>query len=611
MSNLSSEFVALQEALAGRYSLERELERGPVVVEFLARDVALDRPVVLKLLRGELAERSPVRSRFLEAARQASALFHPNILPTHAVEELDGFVFVVTTSVEGETVADRVEERGPMTPSEVRKMVEDAAWALSHAHARGVYHGDLGPRSLVREEGSGRMLVVDFGLAHAAGGAKPSWHVAPEQRGGRSLDARSDLYALGATTWYALTGHLPSSGWEPPEGSPPRLVDAVRECLARDPARRPASAMTLAHAIAERGVVPASLPPAVHRLLRRIRRFSPVAGIGVVVLWLIRDGAVELLLTPLIALAFGAMGMGLLRSAREVLREGLDAELITFILEEEVVELQARGDASARGFQNFAIGCGGVVFALGAIPVSIFAIATVWSVLTGGGVVGLSFLGDMSVAGALLVTFLFLAGPSLPKDSPLRLLDWGERMMVGRFGRLLFRLARIGLSSDDRRLGPADAGQPTEILVSTAAEEVFSSLPRDLQARFPDVPKAIDDLRTQVASLHRRDEALAEAMGRITAPPSDGDTGEDTEDIRVRRDLEAARDRVRERIGEAVAALEHLRLNMMYLGAGSGTEDDLTLDLQRARELSDELGHLDHAWAEVRSLLEGDPEGSP
>lgn len=322
----------------------------------------------------------------------------------------------------------------------------------------------------------------------------------------------------------------------------------------------------------------------------------------------------ELVAASVVGLVFGVMGVGLFRSAREVLRQGLDADVITWILEEEARAMAAQGDAPSRGLQNFAIGCGGFMFVLGAVPVALLALASLWSVLTGGGIVGLAAWQDMSVAAVLLFTFLFLAGPSLPDDSPLRSLDWGERMMVGRFGRLLFRLARVrlgpstpGFSRGEGIAGLAafsrgtDAGQPTEALLFSEAEALFRSLPSELRHRFDEVPRALEDLRNHLAALSRRDEELAELLRARGVPD---------EDTPTRQAVEKARRRARARVGEGVAAMEYLRLQMLQMASGVGDEGELTVELERARELGDELKALIGGAREVREALEEKPSGA-
>ena len=133
----TAEFITLQTALAGRYSLERELGRGGMGIVYLARDVALDRLVALKLLPPRLAAEPALRDRFLREARTAAKLSHPNIVPIFAVEEAGDFVFFVMAYVDGETLGQRVRTRGPMPPSELARVLREVAWGLAYAHAQG------------------------------------------------------------------------------------------------------------------------------------------------------------------------------------------------------------------------------------------------------------------------------------------------------------------------------------------------------------------------------------------------------------------------------------------------------------------------------------------
>ena len=103
-ASIGAEFLALQELLAGRYSIERELGRGGMGIVLLARDVALDRPVAIKLLPPHLATRPDERDRFLQEARTAAGLAHPNIVPIHLVEAHGDLVFFVMGFVDGETL---------------------------------------------------------------------------------------------------------------------------------------------------------------------------------------------------------------------------------------------------------------------------------------------------------------------------------------------------------------------------------------------------------------------------------------------------------------------------------------------------------------------------
>ena len=136
-------FLSLQEALTGRYSLDREIGRGGMGVVFLAHEVHLDRLVAIKVLPPERAVDPAVRERFLREVRLAAKLSHPNIIPIHAVEDTGAFVFYVMAFVDGETLTDRVRARGPFPGSEGARVLREAAWALAYAHDRGIVHRDV------------------------------------------------------------------------------------------------------------------------------------------------------------------------------------------------------------------------------------------------------------------------------------------------------------------------------------------------------------------------------------------------------------------------------------------------------------------------------------
>ena len=118
MTQPSGAFLELQAALAGAYSLQREIGRGGMGVVYLARDVQLDRDVAIKVLPTNLARLSNARERFVQEARTAAGLSHPHIVPIHRVGEADGFVFFVMSYVEGETLGERLRAQGPLPPAD-------------------------------------------------------------------------------------------------------------------------------------------------------------------------------------------------------------------------------------------------------------------------------------------------------------------------------------------------------------------------------------------------------------------------------------------------------------------------------------------------------------
>src|SRR5437899_422939 len=131
MTHPSAEFLDLQAALAGEYSLQRELGRGGMGIVYLARDVQLDRDVAIKLLPPHLAHTADARDRFVREARMAAGLSHPHIVPIHRVSETRGFVFFVMSYVEGETLGERLRVRGPLAPAEATRVMREVSWALA------------------------------------------------------------------------------------------------------------------------------------------------------------------------------------------------------------------------------------------------------------------------------------------------------------------------------------------------------------------------------------------------------------------------------------------------------------------------------------------------
>jgi len=164
-------FLDFQSALAGRYSLERELGQGGMGVVYLAREVRLDRPVAVKLLPPHQAGDGHLRERFLREARTAAKLSHPHIIPIFAVDEAGEFVFFAMAYVAGETLTERIQRRGPLGPSEAGRVLREVAWALAYAHSQGVVHRDVKPDNIMLEEATGRALVADFGIAGLVRGA--------------------------------------------------------------------------------------------------------------------------------------------------------------------------------------------------------------------------------------------------------------------------------------------------------------------------------------------------------------------------------------------------------------------------------------------------------
>src|SRR5438874_2920481 len=299
-------FLDFQSALAGRYSLERELGRCGMGVVYLAREVRLDRLVAIKLLPPARASDAKLRERFLREARTAAKLSHPHIIPIFTVDEVGAFVFFAMAYVAGETLTERVVRRGPLAPSEAARVLREIAWALAYAHSQGLVHRDVKPDNIMLEETSGRALVADFGLAGLVRGAAgldggevigtPEF-MSPEQALGEQVDGRSDLYALGVVGYFALSGKLPFEAGKaaqvlaqqvtepaPPlasvaPGVPRRIAQAIDRCLAKDPADRPASGENVAELLGVALEQRRELPVGLRVFVKRNARLGGAGGL--------------------------------------------------------------------------------------------------------------------------------------------------------------------------------------------------------------------------------------------------------------------------------------------------------------------------------------------
>jgi TolB-like protein len=268
--------------IAGRYEVLALLGVGGMGAVYKVRDRELDEVVALKMLKREIARAPGIVERFRREVKLARRVTHPNVARTFDLGEHAGDRFLTMELVEGESLATRVAREGHLSVSEVVAIVSSICEGLEAAHAAGVVHRDLKPDNVLMARAprgaARRVVITDFGVARAqeAGDAARTAlpigtpaYMAPEQvEASKDVDARADIYALGAMTFELLTGRLPFEAdsvfavaamrltHDPPDPRqhrpdlPEALALFVRRCMARKPEDRPQSAREVASRLA-------------------------------------------------------------------------------------------------------------------------------------------------------------------------------------------------------------------------------------------------------------------------------------------------------------------------------------------------------------------------
>jgi len=632
-------FLEFQTAVAGRYSLERELGRGGMGVVYLAREVSLDRLVAIKLLPPMLARKLGLRERFVREARIAAQLSHPNIVPIHTVDDAAGLVFFVMAYIDGETLGERIRTRGPLPPDECARILREIAWALGYAHAQGVIHRDLKPDNIILERAAGRAVLTDFGIARrletsgltAAGElvGTPEF-MSPEQATGGALDGRADLYALGVVAFYALAGRLPFEAGTVPAmlikqttepappvsrhapGAPRALAQAVMRCLEKRPGDRFADAGSFAAALSVAIEARREVPAAVRVFVKNSLElkaggclyvmFALYAGPGLLTALLFGVGmrwgvGIGLALYFFLALAVVPLAMQVSR-IRRLLRQGFgQADVMAGIREESArrreelaVEVEQKNSPIERGLRVFRW----PAFAVGA--------AGLLAQVFGAGFARLSPLIWLATSGGFVVWMLsgILTQRRTDATGKRRLRYWGSR-----FGRWLFKIAGMGL--EPRAASGGATHRPTELAIAFAAEDLYAELPKALQAALPGLPGVLKRLEQQARAVRARIDGLEQSLADAGQHASSGAAAAHRDALVA--DLTAARDASRARLGESVAALETIRLDLLRLRAGAGSVDRVTADLAAAAEVGRAVDRLLVAGEEVERTLRGD--GAP
>jgi serine/threonine-protein kinase len=600
----------LERAVAGRYSLERELGRGGMGAVFLARDLKLDRPVAIKVLPPALAVRPELRERFLRETRTAAAFSHPNIVSVHSVEETGSLLFFVMSYVEGETLTQRVKRQGPLPVPDATRLLQEVAWALSYAHARGVVHRDVKPDNILIERATGRALVMDFGIARsvAASGLTQMGEtvgtphfMSPEQAAGDTVDGRSDLYSLGVVAYFAVTGRLPFDAesaqavmaahisqaavpvarFRPDLPSP--LATAIDRCLAKAPTDRFPTGEALVEALEQVRARRVEVPPAIRVWTVRADQFFRNGVIlAIFAPQLLRFGA------PVAQLVFGAMVFAGVVPAlwaqiplgmRELAGHGFGfGDLRTGILaidtERQAVIEAMHADpryARRRRIRLLAL-LGG--FAL-SIVTAIVAFAGRRQTGPNAYTVSTPALVALFLAVALAMICLVVGMAMLASSGRLdrRL----HRLWTGRVGAALYRMASWRLADLPTSATTLPGGRGASLLLT--------SLDGALKRRLPNARATLGRLDNALADLARREQELQAAAieAKVNAPTLPGAVSSQQQSLLD--DLDRARRTVVDRRLALLGALESIRLSLVRLKSGLGTPDIVEGELAEADRL--------------------------
>jgi tetratricopeptide (TPR) repeat protein/predicted Ser/Thr protein kinase len=247
--------------LGGRYEILQLLGEGGMGAVYKAQDRELDRPVALKLIRPELASNPSILARFKQELLLSRQVTHKNVIRIFDLGDADGVKFITMEFVEGRDLRALIQEKKKFSPEESVEIMQQVCQALEAAHNVGVIHRDLKPQNIMQED-SGRILVMDFGLARTMEGDGMTQvgalvgtmeYMSPEQALAKELDQRSDLFTAGLILYELLTGKMPFKAEsalaslikrtqeravpvsDHDETIPGALTGIVSKCLERDP----------------------------------------------------------------------------------------------------------------------------------------------------------------------------------------------------------------------------------------------------------------------------------------------------------------------------------------------------------------------------------------
>ena len=582
--------------------------------------------------------------RFLREARPAAKLSHPHIVPSFTVDEVDPFVFFAMAAIDGTTLDERVRTQGPLSNSEASRLLKELSWALAYAHSQGVVHRDIKPENILLEEGSGRALLTDFGIAEVgmvvdqgpddvpadSSGASldrvtqvvgTAEFMSPEQAKGQPVDGRSDLYSLAAVGFFAVSGRAPFEGGRPAEilgrhvaepaaplatvvpGVSPVIAGVVDRCLRKDPERRFLGGESIADALTQEAVFERQLPIPLRVFIKNLRRLSQSSGSLAMVLLLFGTPILMSLviatgipgvvaLGVLVAVILAAIGASASWQARKLLQAGFSIDDARLALLEDVNRRneELRFEVGPRKTDvdvvlNWMTG-GGLAVALGAV---------LGLIVQGGEDPLLWAVFGWALAGGL-VTGLIRAHRAGRRADLV-----GERwlrILGGRLGDLAFALGGAGVDPPTAR--PSGLRRSTEVALGMAAARLFDELPKESKHQLAGLPATVRRLESDAGTLRAQVKELSAVLSELGDEP----TGEGaTERERVRQEVQATRDAAEARLKEVVASLETIRVGLLRMHAGESVVHSVTMDLESAQGLKGDMEDLLEGHREVERLL--------
>ena len=585
---------ALREALAGRYRVVGELGRGAYGVVFLAYEEALERPVALKVLPPCFAAQRETRARFLREARTAAKLSHPHIVPIHSVEETDDWVFFTMDYVDGETLGQWVLTHGPLPVGEATLVLHDVAQAVGYAHARGVIHRDLKADNILMERGTGRVLVMDFGIARVEGQpdviregyvAGTAAFMSPEVVRGGQADERSDVYALGITGFFAVTGYVPFDGETLDDIFAQHLLApapalavrgehldltysrAVGRCLEKDPDRRFATADLLADELARAPELRRrDLPVPLHAFAERVRRHAESnRGLSVLVavalmflvsgIWL-SDWVGVALAAGFLGLVVASTGLALVPTLRRVLREENYAH--ADIVHALSVDLERQREVRAFELGNVSLRPARIARQVAFGGLGVVGLAAAWSIAGLDATVGLGAM----YGGVLVAMTAGVIGFFHTRRRRNVAGEWWLKFWRSRAGEWVVRLASFRLES---RPAPESAPPEVPMPAPPSLKPVPAETPPELLRQVPAMRKlAASRIQRLNHWVHGTNTFETGERPQVAVPPDD----------------------VRRRLKESHEELQRLRYRLAAARPGESAER-LAADFEALRRLCD------------------------